>query len=159
VRFLVKEACRMGSWRAVALCAMVAVLLVVGPGCAGGPSGPKLPYEVARDLENGGKYAEAIEKYKANIAESPSSLLSPYAAFRIAKCYERIGAKDPTAEGKARAKEEALKAYDAVVEKYPESEAAKWAKVDKDYLEKNADKVLGKPVAPPKRPAPAPATK
>jgi len=131
----------MGSSKAVALCLMFAVLLAVGLGCRAlgfRSAEPKLTYEVARGLEEDGKYAAAIEKYKASIAENPASKLNPYAAFRIAKCYEKLGEKD-----------KALAQYDEVMKTYPGKEPAEWAKVDKEYLEKHPDKVLPRPKAKP----------
>jgi len=66
-------------------------------------------------------------------------MLNAYAAWRSAKCYEKLSDKDA-----------ALKAYDAVVKDYPDSKPAEWAKEDKDYLEKHPELVL-----PPKPEEPA----
>jgi TolA-binding protein len=120
------------------LFAAAALGAVVLFGC-GSPT-PVTKFDQAKDLQNDGKYSDAIAKYKAFIAEKEYPNLAPFAQYNIARSYRSLGKLT-----------DARDAYKKVIDLYPTSEPAQWAK---DEL-----KELGKAMmpAPPAKTAPAPA--
>ncbi len=118
----------MGSRRIAMLCGVLALAMVVASGCA---TGPLLPFEAGKNLQEKGDYDGAVAQYKQHAEEYPDSMLNAYAALRIAKCCEKQDDKDG-----------ALKAYDAVMKNFPDSPAAEWAKADKDFLQEHPELVL-----------------
>jgi len=106
-------------------------------GCA--PT-PVTKYDVAKNLQKQNKFADAIKEYQQFIEANKDSSLVPYALYNIAWCYRGMYKKD-----------EALAAYKQLIDQYPQSEPAQWAKVDMERLEK----MELKPPAPEKKAAPA----
>ena len=97
------------------LLATAALGAVVLFGCA--TPTPVTKFDRAKDLQNDGKYSEAIAKYREFIAEREYPGLFPYAQYEIARSYKR--------SGKIM---DAQEAYKKVMDLYPTSEPAQWAK-------------------------------
>jgi len=113
-------------------------------GC-GSPT-PVTKFDRAKDLQNDAKYTDAIAKYKEFIAEKEYPNLLPFAQYNIARSYRALGRIT-----------DARDAYKKVMDLYPTSEPAQWAK---DEL-KELNKVMGTPAPAKMTPgtaAPMPAT-
>ena len=102
-----------------ATAALGAVILF---GC--GPA-KQTKFDTAKDLQNDGKYAQAIAEYKAFIAERDYKGLLPFAQYNIARSYRMLGNMP-----------EARAAYAKVIENYPESHPAEWSKAELKELDK-----------------------
>lgn len=111
--------------------AALGVVLVVG--CA--PT-PVTKYDVAKKLQRHRKFASAIKEYEQFISQNKDSVLVPYALYNIAWCYRGLYKK-----------QEALDAYKKVIDQYPASDPAAWARTEMDRLKK----MELKPPPPPKK--------
>ena len=104
--------------------ALLALAVAVGTvaliGCA-----PSLAtkYDLAKNLQNEKKFDDAIEEYDLYIQENSKSTLVPYALYNIAWCHRGMYEKA-----------EALAAYQRVIDQYPGTDPAGWAKVEMDRL-------------------------
>lgn len=98
----------------VGIAAMAVVLVAIG--CA--PT-PVTKYDVAYNYLDKDQYTEAIDTFSMFIEENPDSTLVPVALYNIAWAYR--GLEDM---------ESAKAAYTKVIEQYPTSEAAEWAKAE-----------------------------
>jgi TolA-binding protein len=105
------------------LFAAAALGAVVLFGC-GSPT-PVTKFDRAKDLQNDGKYSEAIATYKAFIAEKEYPGLLPFAQYNIALSYRKLGKMT-----------EARDAYRKVMDLYPTSDPAQWAKDELKELDK-----------------------
>jgi tetratricopeptide (TPR) repeat protein len=128
-----------------AAAALGAVVLV---GCSFLSPTPVTKFDRAQDLQKDGKHSAAIENYKAFIAESGKDYpkLLPYAQYEIAYSYRCLGRMT-----------EARDAYKKVMDLYPTSEQAQWAKDEMKELDKAMMTTPPAKMAP-VCPAPTPAT-
>jgi TolA-binding protein len=108
-------------------------------GC--GSATPVTKFDTAKDLQNEGKYSDAIAKYKEFIAEKEYPNLLPFAQYNMARSYRALGRIT-----------DARDAYKKVMDLYPTSEPAQWAKDELKELESAMQ------TAPPARMAPAGST-
>ena len=118
------------------LFAAAALGAVVLFGC--GTPTPVTKFDKAKDLQNDGKYSDAIAKYKEFIAEKEYPNLLPFAQYNIARSYRSLGKMT-----------DARDAYKKVMELYPTSEPAQWAKDELKELDKAME------MTPPAKMAPA----
>ena len=81
-------------------------------------------YPAADSLQKDGKFAEAIEKYNEFVETNPESALVPNALFHIAECYVGLDQKD-----------DATAAFKKVMDQFPASDPAQWAKQKIKILE------------------------
>jgi tetratricopeptide (TPR) repeat protein len=119
------------------LFAAAALGAVVLFGCTSTPA-PGTKFDQAKDLQNAGRYSDAIAKYKEFIAQKEYPDILPFAQYNIARSYRALGKTT-----------DAREAYKKVMDLYPTSEQAQWAK---DEL-KELDSAMQ--TAPPARMAPA----
>ena len=107
----------------IALLTLVLVAVaVLAVGCA--PSAVT-KFDAAKISQGKGEYAEAIANFESFIAENEASGLRPYALYNIAHCQRGLYKKA-----------EALAAYQKVIDQFPASEPAQWAKVEMARLKK-----------------------
>lgn len=126
------------------LLAAAALGAVVLFGCAS-PT-PVTKFDKAKDLQNDGKYSDAIAKYKEFIAEKEYPNLLPFAQYNIARSYRSLGKLA-----------DARDAYNKVMDLYPTSEPAQWAKDELKELDKAMQSAPPAKMAPAgSMPAPAP---
>jgi len=97
------------------LFAAAALGAVVLFGC-GSPT-PVTKFDRAKDLQNDGKYSDAIVQYRAFIADKEYPNLLPFAQYNIARSYRSLNRMT-----------DARDAYKKVMDLYPTSEPAQWAK-------------------------------
>jgi TolA-binding protein len=105
------------------LFAAAALGAVVLFGC--GTPTPVTKFDQAKDMQNDGKYSDAIAKYKVFISEKEYPGLLPFAQYNIARSYRSLGKLA-----------DARDAYKKVTELYPTSEPAQWAKDEMRELDK-----------------------
>jgi tetratricopeptide (TPR) repeat protein len=100
-------------------------------------------FDKAQDLQKDGKHSAAIENYNTFIKESGKDYpkLLPYAQYEIGYSYRCLNKMN-----------EARDAYKKVLDLYPTSEQAQWAKDEMKVLDKATE------ATPPAKVAPAPAT-
>jgi TolA-binding protein len=124
---------------------------IVLAGCSLMSPTPVTKFDKAKDLQNDGKYTEAVTQYKLFIADKEYPGLLPYAQYNIACSYRSLGKMT-----------EARDAYKKVMDLYPTSDPAQWAKDELKELDKTmmaAPPAKMAPAAPALAPAtPAPAT-
>ena len=93
-------------------------------GGAANTSAKEPDYYLSGDVLFGkSSYASAIETYKKAFAQNPGSRKAPEAYYRIGKCYEELGQP-----------EDALKAYEEFVARYPDDSHAALSKNRIEYL-------------------------
>jgi TolA-binding protein len=126
------------------LFAVAALGAVVLFGC--GTPTPVTKFDKAKDLQNDGKYSDAITQYKSFIAEKEYPNLVPFAQYNIARSYRSMGKMT-----------DARDAYKKVMDLYPASEPAQWAKDELKELDKAMEMAAPAKMAP-ANPAPMPAT-
>ena len=120
----------MAGRKALLLWGLLALTALVAYGCVS--SGPKMPFESARDMQEDGAYADAIVAYQQYISEHPEGKAAPFAQYEIAKCQEASGMAG-----------EAKIAFDKVVSDYPDSAPAGWVKEDRDFYAKHPELAPG----------------
>ena len=102
--------------RTALLVALIALVTVSVVGCA--PTAVT-KFDVAKNLQNDKKFQDAVQEYKAFISDNNKSSLVPYALYNIAWCHRGMGRKQQT-----------LNAYQNLIDQYPGSDPAAWAKVE-----------------------------
>jgi TolA-binding protein len=122
------------------LFAVAALGAVVLFGC--GTSMPATKFDKAKDLQKEGKYAEAIKLYKEFMAEGEYPGIRASAQYEIARSYRSLNRMT-----------EAREAYQKVMDLYPTSQEAQWAKEELKELNKMMETAPGA-AAPMHRPAP-----
>ncbi|GEM_PF-2263217 len=91
-------------------------------GCAPKPA---TTYDVARNLDDGKQYKEAIAKYDEYMKANPTSALVPFAMYFEGVCYENLFDK-----------QNAMDSYKKAVTQYPQTDPGQWAKLAMDDLDK-----------------------
>ena len=99
---------------------------------------PVTKFDKATELRKDGKYSDAIAQYKAFIADKEYPGLLPYAQYNIAVSYRSLNRMT-----------DARDAYKKVMDLYPTSEPAQWAKDELKGLDKTME------MTPPAKMAPA----
>ena len=107
---------------------LVLMVAVISLGLVGCTTMPTTGYDAAKSLQGNEKYSEAIKKYQEFIAGDQFDELDPYAQYNIGMCYKEM---NDTAAAAA--------AFKKVVDQYPQSEPAQWAKVEMQMLEKKPE--------------------
>jgi TolA-binding protein len=111
------------------LFAVAALGAVVLFGCT---SMPATKFDQAKDLQKEGKYAEAIKLYRDFIAEGEYPSIRASAQYEIARSYRSLNRVS-----------DAREAYKKVMDLYPTSQEAQWAKEELKELDKMVETAPG----------------